>query len=608
MEAVAFSPLELRFLEALGLIVLAAICVPLSKRLGLGTIVGYLAAGIAAGALLGSGLWGHPEDLLHFAEFGVVLFLFVVGLEFRPARLWAARATIFGRGTAQVLVCGALLAVPPLLVGLPWQAAIIIGLGLALSSTALVLQALDAEGARSSALGETAIAILLFEDLAIVPLLLLVTLLSAPGDGTGWADGLRALGLGVAAILLVIGLGRYALEPMLRILARARLPEIMTASALGLVIAASLLMDAVGLSYAMGAFLAGVMLAESSYRHEVEADIEPFRGLFLGLFFLAVGLSLDIGVIAANALLILAAVPLCVGLKALGIYAVSRAFRAGHRDAARLAAKLSQHGEFGFVLFAAAASDGLLDPGTASILVSIVSLSMAVSALVDRMGARLVGAPPRARLEEDFAGAGGPVLVVGFGRFGQTVAQPLLAEGIPVTLIDHDADRIHEARRFGCRVHFGDGTRRDVLRAAGADEARAIAVCTADPAVTDRIVTLLARDFDGARVLARAWDRVHALRLRQASVDAAVRETAASAFALAQAALTGLGYDPAEAAAAVAAVTRRDADLLDRQAEAARGALDRDGVLDRIVPTPLAPVRADARKGGPAPALAGRST
>jgi monovalent cation:proton antiporter-2 (CPA2) family protein len=401
--------------------------VPLSKRLGLGTIVGYLVAGILAGVALGSGLWGHPEDLLHFAEFGVVLFLFVIGLEFRPARLWEARATIFGRGTMQVLVCGGLLAVPPWLLGLPWQASLVIGLGLSLSSTALVLQALDADGERSSAIGRTAIAILLFEDLAIVPLLLLVTLLSATGGDTGWADALRATGLGLAAILLLIAIGRYALEPMFRVLARARLPEIMTASALGLVIAASLLMDAVGLSYAMGAFIAGVMLAESSYRHEVEADIEPFRGLFLGLFFLAVGLSLDLGVLAADWPLILVAVPVCVALKALGIYGVSRLFRSGHRDAARLAAKLSQHGEFGFVLFAAAAASGLFDGETASILVSIVSLSMAASAMVDRLGSRLVGDTPRRTLAEDFSDAGGPVLVIGFGRFGQLVAQPLLA-------------------------------------------------------------------------------------------------------------------------------------------------------------------------------------
>ncbi|MEM7746720.1 MAG: monovalent cation:proton antiporter-2 (CPA2) family protein [Pseudomonadota bacterium] len=540
VEDFGFSALELQFLEALCLIILACLFLPISKRLGVGTIVGYLAAGIVAGLLLTSGLSDHPEELLHFAEFGIVLFLFIIGLEFRPARLWEMRSTIFGRGTLQVLVGGTFLAGPPYLLGLDWRASLVIGLGLALSSTALVLQSLDEKGERNSEYGGTAISILLFEDLAIVPLLLLVTLLSATGDATTWRQGLQAVGLGLLAIGILIAVGRYALDPMFRLLARAELPEIMTASALGLVIASALLMDAVGLSYAMGAFIAGVMLAESAFRHEVEADIEPFRGLFLGLFFLAVGLTIDLETLRENWALILIAVPVCVGLKGLAIYTVSRLFKSKHDDAARLAFTLSQHGEFGFVLFAAAAAGQLIDIQTASILISIVSLSMAISTLVDRFGTVVISGTPHTEPQEDFGDVEGQVLIVGFGRVGQLVAQPLLAEGISVTLLDNDPDRIHEARQFGCRVHFGDGARRDVLRAAGAADARMIVVCTDAHTVTDKVVALAQREFDQARLVVRAWDRVHALRLKQANVDAVMRETAASAYLIAEHAFRAL--------------------------------------------------------------------
>ncbi|MCV3274271.1 monovalent cation:proton antiporter-2 (CPA2) family protein [Roseobacter sinensis] len=586
VEDFGFSALELQFLEALCLIILACLFVPMSKRLGVGIIVGYLAAGIAAGLLLTSGLSDHPEELLHFAEFGIVLFLFIIGLEFRPARLWEMRSTIFGRGTVQVLVCGAFLAAPPYFLGLDWRASMVIGLGLALSSTALVLQSLDEKGERNSEYGGTAISILLFEDLAIVPLLLLVTLLSATGDATTWSQGLQAVGLGLLAIGILIAVGRYALDPMFRVLARAELPEIMTASALGLVIASALLMDAVGLSYAMGAFIAGVMLAESAFRHEVEADIEPFRGLFLGLFFLAVGLTIDLATLRENWVLILIAVPVCVGLKGLAIYLVSRLFRSKHEDAARLAFTLSQHGEFGFVLFAAAASGQLIDIQTASILISIVSLSMAISTLVDRFGNVIIGGTPHTEPQEDFGDVEGQVLIVGFGRVGQLVAQPLLAEGISVTLLDNDPDRIREAGKFGCRVHFGDGTRRDVLRAAGAADARMIVVCTDAHMVTDKVVALAQREFDQARLVVRAWDRVHALRLKQANVDAVVRETAASAHLIAQQAFRALGRSEAEAFDIVKRSEEQDEVLLKAQESMVHEAADAPEVLETIAPTP----------------------
>ncbi|WP_082140341.1 monovalent cation:proton antiporter-2 (CPA2) family protein [Halomonas sp. PR-M31] len=585
----SFDPtaLELRFWEALGLIVMACLFVPLFRRLGLGSIIGYLVAGIAAALVLPFSMSEHPEELLHFAEFGIVLFLFVIGLEFRPARLWELRGTIFGRGLVKVLACGAVLAIPPLLFGLNWQASLIIGLGLALSSTALVVQVLDEKGERGSEYGQASFSVLLFEDLAIVPLLLLVQLLSPTGEEMSLGHNLLAVGVGILAIGLLIAVGRFALEPMFRILARARMPEIMTASALGVVIASGLLMDLAGMSYAMGAFIAGVMLAESSYRHEVEADIEPFRGLFLGLFFIAVGLSLDLNSVMDNALLILVAVPLFMALKGLAIYLVSRLFRSSHETSARTALALAQHGEFGFVLFSSAASAALLDNETASILVAIVTLSMAASSVLDRVDGWLFSATRSKSIDEDFSDAGGAVLIVGFGRFGQIVAQPLLAERLSVTIIDNDAERVHEAGRFGSRVHFGDGTRRDVLQAAGAMEARLVIVCVDDPDACDRIVALVQRDFDHLDILARAYDRIHAIKLINMDVKSAVRETIDGAFCVGTHALTALGYCDADAKEIIERVRSRDQALLDSQTIAGRGAPDRNATVERILPQPL---------------------
>jgi monovalent cation:proton antiporter-2 (CPA2) family protein len=519
------TSLEMAFTEALALIALACLFVPLSKWLNLGTVIGYLVAGVAAGLALNLSFSDHPEELLHFAEFGVVLFLFVIGLEFRPRRLWDLRGVIFGRGLAQVLACGAVLGGAAFAVGLDWRASMIVGLGLALSSTALVMREIDEGGERRTSFGETAIAVLLFEDLAIVPLLLLVTLIAPTGGDLTLGGNIVAVLTGIAAIAFLILFGRYSLNPIFRIIARTRTPELMTAACLGVVIFASLVMALAGLSYAMGSFIAGVMLADSAFRHEVEADIEPFRGLFLGLFFIAVGLSLDLGAVADNWLLILVAVPVLMALKGLAIYAVSRAFGSAHRLALRISMAMAQHGEFGFVLFAAAAAALILDTETSSVVVSIVTLSMALSSQSDRVYRRLVGVAPREEIEEEYSDAGGSVLVVGFGRVGQVAAQPFVAEGIPVTFLDHDADRIREAQRFGRRVHYGDGRRREVLQAAGAGEARVILVATDDPETTLSIVKLVAKEFPAARLLVRAFDRIHAVRLAQEGTDAIVRET-----------------------------------------------------------------------------------
>ncbi len=582
------SGLEMAFTEALALIAVACLCVPLARRLNLGTVIGYLVAGVAAGAALNLSYSAHPEDLLHFAEFGVVLFLFVIGLEFRPRRLWAARATIFGRGLAQVLACGTVLGAAALVWGLDWRAAVIVGLGLALSSTALVMREIDEGGERNTPFGETAIAVLLFEDLAIVPLLLLVALLApSAGDMTAGGNAVAVL-TGIAAILFLVAIGRYGLNPMFRAVARTRTPELMTAASLGVVIFASLVMALAGLSYAMGAFIAGVMLADSAFRHEVEADIEPFRGLFLGLFFIAVGLSLDLGAVADNWALIAVAVPVLITLKGLAIYVVSRLFGSPHRLSLRIAFAMAQHGEFGFVLFAAATAALILDAETSSVVVSIVTLSMALSSQSDRLYRRVAGTPPREQMDEDYSDAGGTALVIGFGRVGQIASQALLLAGVAPTFLDHDADRIRQARRFGRRVHFGDGRRREVLQAAGAARARVILVATDDPETTSTIVQLVRREFPAARLVVRAYDRIHALQLGNGGSDRIVRETFAAALDMGGAGLAALGYGAEESEAALEAVRRMDAERLETQMTQVRGATDRAGVVAAIAPEPLA--------------------
>ncbi|WP_133240376.1 cation:proton antiporter [Pararhodobacter oceanensis] len=578
--------LELAFLEALALIALACVFVPLSRAVGLGTVIGYLVAGVVAGIGLSISFTGDPEGLLHFAEFGVVLFLFVIGLEFRPARLWAMRGTIFGRGLAQVMTCAALLTAAALLIGLEWRVALILGLGLALSSTALVMRGIDESGERNSVFGQTAIAVLLFEDLAIVPFLLLVTLLAPSGEEATLADNLLAAGIGIGAIALLILIGRYALDPIFRIIARTRTPELMTAAALGVVVFAALIMASAGLSYAMGAFIAGVMLAESSYRHEMEADIEPFRGLFMGLFFMAVGLSLDLSAVAENWLTIMAAVPVTIALKGIGAYGVNRAFGTPHPTALRIALAMGQHGEFGFVLFAAASSALILPGDVASVVVAIVTLSMAISSQSERAYQFVTGKPVHETIDEDYTDALGSVLIIGFGRVGQLVAQPLIAEGVPVTLLDQDTDRIRKANKFIERVYFGDGSRAEVLAAAGAGSAKVIVVATGKPETTLQIVKTIHRKFPNAALFVRAHDRIHAVRLASEGVpaDAIMRETQLSALALSAQTLRALGYEDDEAEEVIDRVGKLDSTRLAEQIIAASDEGTRDAVIAAIAP------------------------
>ncbi len=553
--------------HAVALLAAAVIAVPVFRKLGLGSVLGYLAAGLVIGPF-GLKLFADPEAILHVAELGVVMFLFLIGLEMRPAKLWSLRREIFGLGAAQVLLCCALLSGVALLAGLPAPAAIIGASGFVLSSTAVIMKMLDERGETSSESGQRAVSILLLEDLAVVPLLALVAVLasmSGPAVDTGRSAWMAVL-IGLACIAAVIAAGRWLLNPFFQILARTGAREIMTAAALLVVLGTALFMQWGGLSMAMGAFLAGVLLSESTFRHQLEADVEPFRGILLGLFFLSVGMSLDLSVVVAEWGLILAGVVAFMVVKGAGIYGVARLFRADHREAIQRAALFAQGGEFAFVLYGAAVAAGVFDVRTSAALTAIVILSMALTPLVVIVLNRLLPAPKESMDGvEAAAGLEGRVLLVGFGRFAQVVSQPLLARGIEVSLIETDVEMIRAASTFGFKVYYGDGTRLDVLRASGAGTAEAILVCVEKPDVADKIVELVKAEFPLAKLLVRAFDRGHSLRLIKAGVDFQIRETFESALTFGKRTLIELGVDEVEAADIVRDVRRADNERLELQ-------------------------------------------
>ncbi|MDE1994472.1 MAG: monovalent cation:proton antiporter-2 (CPA2) family protein, partial [Rhizobiaceae bacterium] len=427
------------FTETLMLLGGAVITAPIFKKLGLGTVLGYLAAGVVIGPVL-HGI-GDGESVFSVAELGVVFLLFIIGLELKPSRLWQMRRDIFGLGTVQVVLTGLVLTLVADLTGLvDWRGSLIVGFGLALSSTAFAMQILEQEGDVNTKYGQRAFSMLLLQDLAIVPLLALVTVLGGP-KGTA-SNPILDFAIAVGAVGGMIIAGRYLLTPLFQVIARTGAREAMIAAALLVVMGSATLMQLAGLSMAMGAFLSGVMLAESSYRHELEADIEPFRGVLLAIFFIAVGLSLQLAVIADNWLLIILAVPVVMVLKAVIIYAICRMTGSSHDDAIRIAGLLPQGGEFGFVLFSTASASGLFSSSTASLLIAIVTLSMALTPLGFGLSKRLLSGDAHEELDEDFEGAGSDVLMIGFSRFGQIASQILLAGGRDVTVIDFSADRI----------------------------------------------------------------------------------------------------------------------------------------------------------------------
>ncbi len=534
--------------------------VPLFRRLGLGSVLGYLAAGLVIGPF-GLGLFSDAQTLLHIAELGVVMFLFLIGLEMRPSKLWKLRRQIFGLGAAQVVTCGVLLTGIGIVAGFPPVVAAVGAMGFVLSSTAVIMQTLEEEGETASPEGQKAVAILLLEDLAIVPLLALVALWAA-FNGRGSTDAMplgQSVAIAIGALAALIAAGRWLLDPLFGIIARAGAREVLTAAALLVVLGSALFMQSVGLSMAMGAFLAGVLLSESNYRHQLEADIEPFRGILLGLFFLSVGMSLNLSVVTAEWQLVLGGVLAFMVVKAGGIYAIARMAGSDHRAAVHRAALFAQGGEFAFVLYAAALGVRLFDPRVSAIMTAIVILSMALTPLILIVQARMRHDAPVSLDGVDRAeDLHGRVLFIGFGRFAQVASQALLARRVEMSLIETDVDMIRAAGNFGFKIHYGDGTRLDVLHASGAAQAEAILVCVDKPEVADRIVELCRSEFPLAKLYVRAFDRGHALRLIKAGVDYQVRETFESALAFSRAVLTGLGFDQAEADDAIGDVRERD--------------------------------------------------
>ncbi|HVV92029.1 MAG TPA: monovalent cation:proton antiporter-2 (CPA2) family protein [Hyphomicrobiales bacterium] len=561
------SGLPLAFLIFL---VAAALTPPLFKRAGLPAVVGYLAVGILIGPAA-LGIFVQPEETLDVAELGVVLLLFVIGLELDVSRLVAMRRDIVLLGLAQLVVTAAVLGGLAFWLGLTPRGAAVAGFALALSSTAVATRLLDDRGHITRAYGQRAFAVLLAQDFAVVPALALVPLLGGAGAPSPdlLAGALRTLA-GLAAFAAILATGRYLTDPILRVLARSGTGEVMIAAALLLVFGAAWVADLAGLSMALGAFLAGLLLSQSRYRHELAADVEPFRGLLLALFFMGVGMSLDLGAVAASWPVVAGGLAALIAVKLAVTFVLSRVGGgSGREDALRIAALLVPASEFAFVLMPVAAGAGVIASKNANLVSAIGVLSMLVgpvlAAAIEKIRPRLFPHRRPTGIDDGLAAARGEVLVIGFGRFGHIAAQLLLAEGIETTLIDGDPDRIRNAARFGFKVYYGDGTRPDVLRAAGAARMRAFLVCVENPDAALLIVEHLHAHYPGGKILARSFDRVHSLALLDAGADYELRETYESALLFGRTALETLGLDAERAQAIEADVRRRDLERFELQ-------------------------------------------
>ncbi|WP_340646963.1 monovalent cation:proton antiporter-2 (CPA2) family protein [Phenylobacterium sp.] len=571
-------------IQALVYLTAGVVSVPIAKRIGLGSVLGYLIAGVIVGPFL-LNLVGEPADVMKFAEFGVVILLFLIGLEVRPALLWRMRTAIFGLGGAQMVGTTLVMAAAGLALGLDWRTALATGAVLALSSTAIVLANLEEKGMRQGAVGEAVFGVLLFQDLAVIPLFALLPLLAvvAPahdaaavaGHGAsllvglpGWARALAILG----AVAAVIGGGRYLVRPVFRFIAQARLREIFTASALLLVVAVAALMQTVGLSPALGAFLAGVVLAESEFRRELETDIEPFRGLLLGLFFITVGAGLDFSVIARQPVLLVGLVVGMMALKAATMFGVGAVFRMPRREAGATAVSLAQGGEFAFVLLGFTVAAGVIAPELSKLLSAVVALSMAFTPLAFLAYEKLVlsrQAGPGAEPEAIPFDEGDPeVIVAGFGRFGQIAARLLIANDFNVVTLDSSIEQIELLRAFGRKVHYGDASRIDLLRTAGADKARLLVVAIDDKDKAVELVEAAKLAFPNLTILSRAWDRRHAYDLLAHGADDVERESFEGSLAMGKRALMRLGFSERRAIAAAGAFRKLDRQLFEKLAPA----------------------------------------
>jgi len=531
----------------------AVVVVPLAKKLGLGSIIGYLAAGIAIGPW-GLRLVTNVQDILHFAEFGVVLMLFLIGLELEPQRLWNLRRPIFGWGSAQLLSCAALLTGTAMAFGIGWPVALVAGLGLALSSTAIALQSINERNLMRTSSGQAGFSILLFQDVAAIPILALMPLLGTLGEGNETLAhthrGLEALKI-IASIGGIILGGRLLLRPVLRWIANSGTPEIFTAASLLLVVGIAALMQLVGLSMALGAFLAGVLLAESEYRRELETDIEPFKALLLGLFFIAVGMSIDFGVLWQFPGQMLSILAGFLGLKLLAIYGLAYAMKLPYQERPVFTLLLAQGGEFAFVVFQAAAGARVFSMETASLLIGAVALSMLISPLlllaIDKLLMPRYANGKKTALKEISEPQEAPVIIAGFGRYGQIVGRMLLAQGISATVLDHDAEMIETVRTFGYRVFYGDATRLDLLRTAGAAQAKILVLSVDDIEQSLKIVDVVKENFPQLQIVARARDVTHWNALRDRGVMRVERELFDSSLRSARSVLELLGQ-PQDAA------------------------------------------------------------
>ncbi len=583
--------------QVVALLAAGVVAVPIFKRIGLGSILGYLAAGLVIGPF-GLGIFRESEAILHVAELGVVMFLFIIGLEMEPRRLWSLRKEIFGLGALQVGVCAVLVTFVGIATGFPVSQSFVAGAGFVLTSTAIVMQLLEERGEMSTPKGQRIVSILLLEDLAIVPLLALVAFLAPGGAEMSLTDRLVDVVIGLGAIAGLVIAGLYLLNPLFRLLANARAREVMTAAALLVVLGSALALQLGGLSMAMGAFLAGVLLSESTFRHQLEADVEPFRGILLGLFFMAVGMALDIPVVAANWQMVLFYVLAYMVVKGIGIYAVARLLKSSHREALERAVYMAQGGEFAFVLYSAALSVGIIDGQANAILTAIIIISMVLTPLAIIVLRRLEPKDEQTLDGVDVAdGLTGSVLVIGFGRFGQIASQPLLLRGVDVAIIDNDVEMIQAAADFGFKVYYGDGTRLDILHAAGAGRARAVLICVDKSDTAVRIAELMRAEFPLVKVLARAYDRGTAIDLIRAGVEYQLRETFESALQFGGETLRVLGIEEEESAETLQEVRSRDASRLELQVAgdiyAGRAYLQAN--QSQPVPTPLTPPRRAGR-------------
>ncbi|MEF7613624.1 glutathione-regulated potassium-efflux system protein KefC [Aquincola sp. MAHUQ-54] len=551
----------------------AVVAVPLARAIGLGSIVGYLAAGIVIGPSV-AGFVNDPQDMLHFAEFGVVLMLFLVGLELEPKRLWAMRRPIFGWGSVQTLGSAAVMAGVAAAAGVEWRLALVAALGLALSSTAIGLGVLAERNLMATGAGRSVLSVALLQDIAAIPILALIPLLAFGGEraphGSGWIEAAKVLGV-IAGIVLG---GRLLLRPALRWIAGSRTPEIFTAAALLLVVVIAALMQAVGLSMALGAFLAGVLLAESEYRRELETDIEPFKGLLLGLFFIAVGMSIDFGAVLEAPGLIAAIVVGFLLLKIGVLLGMARLMPIPLVERPVFVVLLAQGGEFGFVVFQTAQQAGVISAAQSSLLAAVVALSMLVSPLLlvlsDRwLVPRLARQAPRrpkdagSELREPQEA---PVIIAGFGRYGQIVGRLLFANGVKTTVLDHDADAVDTVRRFGMPAFYGDATRLDLLRIAGAAQARVIVVAIDDVDQSLKLVDLVQQHFPHLTIVARARNVTHYYGLHERGVKLVERETLDAALMSGRSALESMGWQPHEARRRTMLFRRHNLRLLERMA------------------------------------------